>query len=87
MTATLAGTVLRVGPASAVVRARPVVLSVVLLGLLAAVPYGLEVRAASARAPDRPEPRALVAAADVAADAVGAVALVWGSLRYRSVVL
>ena len=57
------------------------------LGLLAAAPYGLEVRSASARAPGRPPGRARVAAADVAADAVGAVALAWGSLRYRSMVL
>ncbi|HET9102213.1 MAG TPA: glycosyltransferase family A protein [Solirubrobacteraceae bacterium] len=56
-------------------------------GLLAALPYARAVQIASARAPGRPPGRLGVAAADVAADAAGAAALAWGSLRYRSIVL
>ncbi len=61
------------------------------LALLAALPYGRTVRRAAvarARTGRGRKPGALaVAAADVAADLVGLGALVWGSLRYRAVVL
>lgn len=55
------------------------------LPLLAALPYVREARRHCARATGRPGAR--VAAADLAADAVGAAALAAGSVRYRAPVL
>ncbi len=55
------------------------------LPLLAALPYAREVRRHAARAGGHP--RAHVAAADVAADAVGAAALAAGSARARTLLL
>jgi hypothetical protein len=57
------------------------------LPLVAALPYLQTVAAQAARADSAGPSRTAVAAADVAADLVGAAAMARGSLRYRSPVL
>jgi glycosyltransferase involved in cell wall biosynthesis len=57
------------------------------LPLLAALPYLRMVRAGALRADHRAASPWVVAAADIAADLVGAAALAGGSVRYRSPVL
>ena len=55
--------------------------------LALALPYARELRRHARRARPQGPPTALVAAADLAADAVGLAALIGGSAGYRSVVL
>jgi hypothetical protein len=57
------------------------------LPLLTAAPYLLMARTHARRTQPLPPSPGVVLAADVAADFVGLAAMLWGSLRYRSVVV